>query len=233
MIPILLYHKVSPPKECNSLPHLNVKPETFKNHLHWLKDMGYHGIRLSDAVDIVKSGKKPDEKLIVLTFDDGYKNNFDYAFPIGKELGFPLTIFISTNFIGSSLSFGAQKGDQILNKEELITLVKEGSEIGSHTCSHPKLSEIDEESALKELIDSKNILSEIVRKEVGTLAYPKGSYNQNILKLAEKAGYKCACTTKKGNRFSINDLMKLPRVKIHEDTTKMRLRFRLSVFYNI
>ena len=95
-IPILLYHHLDPDKEESATV---LHPDTFRRHMQLLYDNGYHPVTFQELIGFVERGEPLPERPVVITFDDGYQSNYDYAFPVLQEYGFPATIFL----IGSSI----------------------------------------------------------------------------------------------------------------------------------
>ena len=108
-LPILSYHSVGP-KRKGFDEYLNVPPEMFEQHLQWLSRGGYNSIHLADWIAYRSHGKPLPAKPVVLTFDDGYRDSADYAFPLLKKYGFSATLFVVSKFIGGTNAWDAQFG---------------------------------------------------------------------------------------------------------------------------
>ena len=98
-IPVLCYHDVTPNNPNNN--ELLVNPEKFKEQLQYLKDNNYTPITLDELYDYLRNNKPIPEKPVVITIDDGYKGNYEYAYPLLKEFKFPATIFVISNYVGA------------------------------------------------------------------------------------------------------------------------------------
>jgi peptidoglycan/xylan/chitin deacetylase (PgdA/CDA1 family) len=128
---------------------------------------------------------------VALFFDDGWKNQYDEAFPILKEFGFKATFAVITDYIGLDReTFRAR-----MNLTELRELQNSGMEIASHTKTHPHILNLTHERLIDEILNSKKALTQL-GFNVKTFVYPYGEWNQTIIGYVKEAGYKCARTIK-------------------------------------
>lgn len=185
-LPILVYHIVRPsdPSDSVAVRSLAQTPEIFEAQMSHLKNAGYQVVRFSDLENILKDTTRRIPNPIILSFDDGWASQYTYAFPILKKYGYPATFFIFTNSIGHR---------NYISLENLREMMVAGMTIGSHSRSHPYLTEITNEVALKEEIaGSKNILEKTLGVPITEFAYPFGRYNPHIIELVKAAGYTSA-----------------------------------------
>lgn len=178
-IPVLCYHDVTPNNPDNN--ELLLSPEKFREQLQYLKDNDYAPLTLNEFYNYLKKSEPVPEKSVLITFDDGYKGNYEYAYPILKEFNFPATFFIISNFIGSP---------DFMTAEEIKEMSDNGIDIESHTAKHEDLSTLDEASQLETFKNSKEVLEEIIKEPIEFIAYPFGRHNPSTRIAAEKAGYK-------------------------------------------
>lgn len=216
-VPILFYHKISHPCPKAKIEDLYVTPEDFHNQMRYLKWRGYESIHLYKLVKGINLEEKLPKRPIVLTFDDGYEDNYTYAFPILKKFGFTATIFLITKDIGG-LSGWSDSEETI--KEPLLSWdkIKEMSDYGidfqSHTHTHPSLTELDEKRIKEELIVSKQTIEDELKKKVDFLCYPYGHFNSQIKQIVKETGYQGALTTKRGVVREGDDPYSLNRIGI-------------------
>lgn len=206
---ILVYHSIGEQIPEYNAPYLS--EVAFKKQMDFLYRHHYRVISLMDLVKLLREKKKIPPKTVVLTFDDGYRNNYTKVFSILKQYHFPATIFIITGALG---------------KNEFVTaqMIKEMSDsgliaIGAHTKSHPYLPSIkkDEKRLHDEIYGSKEVLEKILKKPVEAFCYPIGGYTPRIEKMVRSAGYKVAVTTlPRRHGFAHKDLFALKRIKITE-----------------
>ena len=191
-LPILVYHIVRPsyPSDSKAVRAIALTPKTFNAEMKYLRTAGYHIVHFGDLEAYFKTGTPLPSKPIILSFDDGWNDQFTYAFPILKAYGYTATFFVFTNAIG-------RRG--FLSWDELRQLLAAGMTIGDHTRSHPYLTDISSSAALWNEIDgSKKILEKHLGVSINEFAYPFGAYNNVIQMLVKKAGYASA----RGDYFS-------------------------------
>jgi peptidoglycan/xylan/chitin deacetylase (PgdA/CDA1 family) len=179
-IPVLMYHCIG--DNSSDAKELYVTPLEFKKQLKYLKDAGYTPIDFKQA-DNTKSIIRP----VIITFDDGYKDNYTNAYPLLKEFNFKATIFLISSAIGKKQCL------DISNIKEMRDLV----DFQGHSVTHPHLAEIELDKVDYELRESQKAIENITGKPVFVFAYPYGSYNQNVINIVKKY-YKYALTTNRG-----------------------------------
>ena len=210
---ILYYHKVDYYK--GGFKGSSIKPETFDKQMAMFYKKGYRTISLTELVKIIKNKKNFPEKVFVITFDDGYENNYTNAFPVLKKYGFTATIFLNAGAIGKFWKYPRSvQPEQHLSASQ-IKEMSEYLDFGSHTVNHPDLTKISENEILNELSESKKIIEKISKKTVVTFCYPFGSYNENVVMSVKKI-YEGACTTDAGLVSNKSNPYLLPRVELKE-----------------
>jgi peptidoglycan/xylan/chitin deacetylase (PgdA/CDA1 family) len=188
----LVYHQIALTTPEEDPFRLGVPPEIFNAQMRYLKDNGYSTVTLENYFDGVEITQQKLDKMIVLTFDDGFLNNYTNAFPILQQYGFSATIFIVTDFIGKSKTWDAFGQDPLMEWSHLKEMSRFGISFESHTCTHPDLTKISDEAILQEFLCSKGKIEDILGIHVRYLAYPFGKYNQRTIQLAEQVGFRSA-----------------------------------------
>lgn len=194
---------------------LVMKPEVFESHLKHLQSLGYTMVTVKELMSDIRQGRDVSKK-IALSFDDGYKNNHDYALPLMKKYNAKGTFHVINNRIGVS--------EMYMNEAEINNMLAAGMEIGSHTFSHNPLGDIDKiyydwETGVSKYDLEKRFPGLIVE----TMAYPNGSYNAEIKAKLQHFGYKQALT---GSLYLVDksmadkNPMETARVIIEDDGTK-------------
>lgn len=233
-IPILMYHKVNPDRKTGGLG-LRVRPKDFDWQMQYLYKNGYHTVSLEDVIDYWQHKKTLPPNPVVITFDDGYEDNYKYAYPILKKYHFTATIFVVVNSIGKTNFFDvrrhAQPVNRMLNWNEIKELDANGITIGAHTMNHPHLAKIKPYQAEKEIIESKKALEKVLGKPVLVFSYPYGSYNKTVEDFVKKAGFKVAVTTKQGINFSNADPYALRRIRIMGMYSHRKFVYELTKYY--
>lgn len=208
-LPILAYHRVvgEPPEQD---PAGNcVSAAIFERHLRWLADNSYTCIPLASVGRAFEAGGAMHEPLprrsVVLTFDDGYRDNYEVAWPLLKRYGFTATIFLVSDTIGGYNSFDSDlPGEPVpmLDWEQVREMQAAGITFGSHTCTHPSsLIGLDADRLRRELTGSKAALEEGLNEPVEHFSYPHDQLDHRVEAAVEAAGYKLACAGV-GSRFS-------------------------------
>ena len=206
-IPVLYYHKIDYPKKDAVYKGLYVTPKQFKMQVALLKFLGYDTVSPKDILSFVKGHKISVKKPLLITFDDGYENNYLNAYPVLKAAGFTSLIFISTGFIEKKNIVSDEREkvrEDFLNKSEIKDMFKDGFFIGSHGINHYYLDSLEEGVLLGELIASKAYLENILNAPVDFFSYPFGAYNPNVMRAVKKTGYLGAFTTARG-RVGVGD----------------------------
>lgn len=205
---ILCYHRINPWYDKDVL---TVEPEKFKKQINYFLSKKFEFINIEQYLSSYRKNKK-----IVITFDDGFRDNFLFAYEILQNLNIPFIIFLTVNFIGTEKLFSRYKDkekDRFLNWNEVIEMAENGVEFGSHSLNHPDLTKLKKEEKEKEIIDSKKIIEDKIGKEVKFFCYPYGFYDKKVIEVVEKAGYKGAVVNRRRNmeitRYS------MPRVGIY------------------
>lgn len=204
-MPILMYHHIrdfiNPNDKIGT--NLSVAPSKLAEQLDYIKSKGYETITFEDLT-VNKIPAKP----VILTFDDGYKNFYQNAFPELKKRNMKAVVFIITGDIG---------GGEYMTSSELKEISQYGIEIGDHTISHPDLTKISVDKAQKEIANSKSALETLTGKKVISFCYPSGKFNPEVENVVKNAGYIYATTTV-GGITSFNNLFELNRYRVNKDT---------------
>lgn len=176
-VPILMYHSISTVPE-GWPADLCVAPEVFEEHLRYLKAQGYRVVTVPQAMVLLKS-RQNVSKTVVLTFDDGYANNYSVAYPLLKKYDFAGNFYIIGKFTGHSFNQDGKK--EYMSFEQLQEMRRGGMEIGSHTMSHDPLAKIAPHYLPWEVYQPLNLVYEQLGFWMSGLAYPNGSYNEAVL----------------------------------------------------
>ncbi len=222
VVPIMMYHHVShaDPKRQDT-----VSPERFDWHMAYLKKHHFNVLPLNTLVQIIKQGKPLPRKSVVITFDDGYEDNFQYAFPALKKYDFPATIFVITDVINT---------EGYLSIAQMKEMLAQGIDIGSHTRRHAYLPGIIGKTLVEEIKESKDKLEQELDVTIVSFAYPNGGFTEEAKRLVQTSSYESACTTNRGyDRFN-HDVYELKRVRFSDQDDRLDyLWMKLSGFYNL
>jgi peptidoglycan/xylan/chitin deacetylase (PgdA/CDA1 family) len=227
-MPILMYHNIGYEKGS-----FFVSPENFIKQMEYIKKNGYEVVTFDELVGSIKDKKSLKRNKVVITFDDGYQDNFKYAYPILKKTGFPATVFLITDFMGKKFT---GEGKEFMNWDEVIAMSKNRISFGGHTKTHFYLGAIlDEKSAFEEIMGSKKLIEKKIGASVDYFCYPSGGFCQRAKELVAQAGYKGACTTNRGFAHFNSDVYELKRIKVTNSDMTRPFSFwaKLSGYYNI
>lgn len=213
---VLNYHKVD-----NKDISLSINISDFDKHMKWLKEKGYNSITPDELYEFVVNGAQLPDNPVLITFDDGYADNYRNAYPILKKYGFKGTIFVVTEFLG--------KYDNYLTWDQCQELVNDGFYIESHTANHKIMTKVSDEELMEELSTSRQKIKDKLGWEADYVAYPTGTYNLHIAQLVKEAGYKAAFTIKYDNVSRNSNVFALERVPIfHTMTTNKDFLDRIN-----
>jgi peptidoglycan/xylan/chitin deacetylase (PgdA/CDA1 family) len=203
--PILMYHCVIP--NADPANRMAVTDKAFARQMRFLREHHYNVLPLAELADLIRKKEKIPPRSIAVTFDDGYKDNYAYAFPVLKKYRIPATIFIIINDVGLPHK---------LNWQEIKEMQDSGLvAFGSHTLGPEPLVNIVSAAELRrQVFESKRILEERLGREVGIFSYPEGRFNYGIRKLVIEAGYKTAVATNPGRDYPDDDSFALKRMRI-------------------
>jgi peptidoglycan/xylan/chitin deacetylase (PgdA/CDA1 family) len=238
---VLCYHALSEDWPAT----LSTTPALLHWHLRRLLSRGYRPLGFTDTV-LASDGRRT----MAVTFDDAFRSVRTLGLPILQELGVPGTVFVPTDHVGGTPMRWPGIGDWTggpherelvgCTWEELAELADAGWEIGSHTCSHRRLTTLSEHEVRAELVDSKAECEDRLGKPCRSLAYPYGDHDARVARAARRAGYSAAATLP--GRFEAVDVMQYPRVFVSRADKRLRfagktaaltLRARQSALWNL
>ncbi|AEA33064.1 polysaccharide deacetylase family protein [Hippea maritima] len=211
---VLLYHRVDDRPTGTSLDKFSLPLSRFEWQISYLKKKGFISIT-PDEIDKIKEEKLYlKNNYVLITFDDGYKDNVDAA-RILKKYGMKGLFFISTSLIGKE-----HENAKMMDETDLKELVDLGMALGSHSHRHLKLSQLRKEEVKNEIMRSIDILSSY--QEIEDFAYPFGNFNDDVIdvlrELKIKRGYVIA---QKIYQPNIQPIFKIPRAIVRKDTNKI------------
>ena len=222
-VPILTYHSINYGKGSHF-----VTPENFTKQMEYIQKKGYKVITLDELVRSIKNKEPLKRNSVVITFDDGYKDNLEYAYPVLRKFGFPATIFLISGYIGNDKRF--------LNWDQARIMSKDNISFGAHTKTHFYLgSAKDEKVILDEVGGSKRRIEQEIGAPVDYFCYPTGGFNERVKEIVKDVGYQGACTTNRGQARFNSDVYELKRVKVTNSDAAKPLSFwvKLSGYYNL
>ncbi|MBN1899860.1 polysaccharide deacetylase family protein [Candidatus Sumerlaeota bacterium] len=230
-LPIIYYHSIKEPPEGieSKSKSTFLEPRRFERQIRVLKWLGYKSLHLDQFMECFDTKITPKTRSIVITFDDGWRDNYTSALPVLRKYDMTATIFVIAGMIGKwkTLS-GGETGNYIVNEEQIRELIRMGFDVQSHGMTHRRMTQLSDEEAMRELIESKRVLESITQKPVSYFCYPFGNFNIRIENLARKAGYRAAFSTIRGKIHNPDEAYCLKRIPVHHE--KGLLRFLSSLY---
>ena len=179
-IPVLMYHRIGPPDAASSL---TVAPESFSRQMDWLESRSFQFLSL-DEVSEQRGRTGIASRAVSISFDDGFRNNYELAFPVLIQKEKPAAVFIVVNWVGQK---------NFMSWPEVREIAKAGITIGSHSLSHRWLPRISDARELtSEIFDSKKKIEDEIGLEVRHFSYPVGGVDERVAALVREAGYRAA-----------------------------------------
>lgn len=237
-IPILMYHSISGDVEEHGSAyfHICTAPRVFREHVKLLSSSGYKTVGLGEAVSMLEAGNGATEKLVVLTFDDGYEDFYTEAFPILSEFGYSATVFLPTAYIGDSAR--RFNGRRCLTWNQVRELRDEGIEFGSHTVTHPQLHSVGPRQFRDELQESRWKIEGELAESVESFSYPYAFpetdrfFVRQLQGTLQEAGYKRGVSTIVGKAGPTDDRLFLKRLPANSDDDLQFFHAKLEGAYD-
>lgn len=238
-VPVIMYHRVIASESEAGIHGTYITAEKFRAHLQYLKDHGYQTVTFKD----LEGGKYKERfnkgnKWVILTFDDGYEDNYRVAFPLLKEFGAKAVIFLVSDCTYNVWDVEVeppQKPErklELMPEEQVKEMMAYGIEFGAHTLNHPRLSQIDPTEAKRQIVESKEHLEAHYNYPFTTFAYPYGDLSPEVKQMVKDAGFSFAVATDSGDITFDKDLFQIRRIGIFPGNSQHTFKRKVSGFYN-
>lgn len=236
---VLFYHRVNTHRfEALGLVsrEVTVPKDAFKAQMAYLAEHGFRTLTLAQA-EAMLAGEVPfDPKAVLITFDDGYRDNLDVAAPILAKHGFRATVFPVLNLIGKDnrpwpMSDPEPLG-QFMDDKDLRAWLAEGHDMGSHTLTHPILTHVDDETLVAELEQSRIGFESRFDRPCTAVAYPRGDVDARVVRAARQAGYRCGLTITSGSNPVGTDPFLVKRTEVSASDTNFIFRLKMNGTYD-
>ena len=213
--PILTYHSLD-----ESRSTISMVPSRFRRQMHYLKHHGFTTMTLLDFVESLETGEPFPKNVFILTFDDGFKNVYQIAFPILSEMDFTATIFLATDYIGKTAAWELGERDRqtggyhlpLLSWAEIGELHRHRFEFGSHGARHIHLTQLDSGIVCEDIEKSKWTIEDKLGSACQLFCYPYGECNASVRKIVKDRGFQGAVTTEFGRNKRSADPYALRRI---------------------
>jgi glycosyltransferase involved in cell wall biosynthesis/peptidoglycan/xylan/chitin deacetylase (PgdA/CDA1 family) len=214
-IPILMYHRIADSGPSALAPY-RTHPRDFEQQIRWLRRRGYYSVSIDQWTDAMRTNTPMPGRPIVFTFDDGYRDFADNAWPILDRHGFSALIFLVAGKVGGVADWDASYGvaAPLLDWDDVRKLASEGVDFGSHTLNHRILDAISADQIREECAGSRTLLEGKLGRPIAAFSYPWGIYNEGIRRIVCDSGYRV--TMAGHGRFSrlADDPFALPRLEV-------------------
>jgi peptidoglycan/xylan/chitin deacetylase (PgdA/CDA1 family) len=233
-LPCLLYHHVGPARP-GTHRSMTVTPSAFQRHIAWLKQHRFRSLSTADVVAWARDDRPLPPRGVLLTFDDGYGDLAEWAFPVLEAAGYGALVFVVTGLLGENNAWDASSGNaghRLLTADEIRSWTTRGIEAGAHTRTHPPLDRIPSDQAEHEIVGSKDDLEELIQAPVRAFAYPYGASGDDGRQIAA-ANFSVAFNDADGpnragcDRFWMNRSIVQP----HDTGVDLRMRIRFGRSY--
>ena len=233
-VPMLMYHRVAEPPSDTRHPEIFVSPRRFAEQLAALRALGCTVLPLSAYVAYRRGERDLPPRPVVLTFDDGYLDNYEHAFPLLREFDCGATIFLVSSLVGGTNVWDPEEPRApLLHCGHVREMQRAGVDFQSHTRTHARLTALGPSCALAELRDSRDALEQMLGARVESVAYPWGAHDDAVCRVAEDAGYDAGVIVRRRTNFDDTPRFALRRIGVWGSTSVgrltwdlMRLRFR-------
>jgi peptidoglycan/xylan/chitin deacetylase (PgdA/CDA1 family) len=222
---VVYYHRIDDEQHRSC-----VAPAAFAEQMAFLKDEGFAILRLS-AVRAHLDEKRPfPERSVIVTFDDGFADNYTQAFPVLCREAIPATIFLAAGFMdGDDLpAIRDRSGIKPLRWSEVREMARHGVEFGAHTISHRSLTALDDTELAQEIQGSRALIAEHGGVDSNTFCYPRGHFDERVKAAVRSAGFRLACTTMPGCVTADTHPFSLRRTFIARDDTLRDFKHKLD-----
>jgi peptidoglycan/xylan/chitin deacetylase (PgdA/CDA1 family) len=216
-ISILMYHQVGDFAPMRAHRSTYCHYERFAAQMAHLRRFDYRVLRLDDALTMLRGERPIPPRAVVITFDDGYENFHEYAYPVLQRHGFPAIVYLLAGYIGKNAEWFASDGRDtppLMSADRIRALRRAGIDFGSHGVNHLKLAQIDRTRMRDEVYQSKAMLEDLLGEEMRHFCYPYGDHDAEVVEAARSAGYASGATCVRGAARPGEDLLQLPRKAI-------------------
>ncbi|WP_375056356.1 polysaccharide deacetylase family protein [Zobellella sp. DQSA1] len=223
-VPIVMYHRFIRDDREKGVHGTYLHVNMLEKHFKLLKRLGYETLTFADLAERgLASRLEPDKKYIIITVDDGYRDNYELLFPLLKKYGFKAVIYLVTgerfNRWDVEQPDNPEKRVELMTPEQIREMADSGLvEFGGHTLTHPHLDTLTKEEQRREIADNKAQLEGLLGRPLVSFAYPFGSHNEDSKALAEEQGYPFAVATNSGPLAMHEDPYQIRRIAIFPRT---------------
>lgn len=231
-INILMYHQIGKFEPMKTHRATYCDHRRFASQMALLARFGYSVLSMDDVLACLRGDRPTPAKAVALTFDDGYENFYDYAWPVLQRYGFPAMVYLISGKLGQASSWFAADGRDtppLMGRARILELRRAGVDFGSHSVGHLKLARQSDARIREEVGRSKAELEDLLGEPVDHFCYPYGSYDLRTIDAVADAGYRSATTCVRAPATATHDPLALPRKAISHGDNLFGFLWRLHV----
>jgi len=229
-IKVLMYHRIVDDASLAQRHWTCLHVDNLAQQLRMLDRCGFTTITFDDYRLSLSGELNLPRKPVIVSFDDGFLDTYRLAFPLLRELGMKAVVFVVAGKNVRSNIWDRHRGvppAPLLEPGHIAEMSREGIEIGSHSLSHPRLTDLPDDEAWKELSHSKLLLEILIGSAINSISYPYGLVNERIKSMAHDAGYTIGCGVSSGPVRFGDDLLEVRRIAIRNTTGPVGFGLRL------
>jgi len=227
---VLYYHRVE-----DEAHRSCVRPAAFAEQMAHLRREGFALLSLRTVREHLDAHRPFPDRAVVVTFDDGFADNYHNAFPVLQKESIPMTLFLTAAFIGTGELpvIRDRSGVAPLDWPQVNEMARHGIDLGAHTLTHPNLTTLDDEALWREIAESRDRIEQRTSTRVRSFCYPRGDFDARVKGVVREAGYELACTTMEGCVTPDTHPFSLRRTFIANDDTLRDFRRKLEGSFDL
>jgi peptidoglycan/xylan/chitin deacetylase (PgdA/CDA1 family)/GT2 family glycosyltransferase len=227
-VPVLMYHAFSTDGERQRYV---LRRRSFARQMLLLRALRYRVLDFEQLAASLREGRSLPRRAVAITIDDGYRDNFEIAYPILRRHNFTATLFLVSRRLGARADWGsdggATDGRPLLSLDQVREMRSGGLAIGAHSRTHPSLPALTDAEVLEEVAGSGRDLEEALGEPVATFAYPYGEHDERAVAAARRAPFDGACTTFPRHARFGDDPLRVPRIEVWGTDSTLRFLRKL------
>lgn len=216
-IPVLMYHSIGPVPVSSRRRSIFVPAAVFVRQMALLARLGYRGLSMGEAMPYLRGERASDGKVCAITFDDGFADTVETALPILRRYGHRATCYAVSDRLGGINAWSADTlgvTSPLASAAQLRQWLDAGMELGAHTRTHARLTQLDDARLADEVGGGKRSLEDRFGVAVGQFCYPWGAHDDRVVAATRAAGFEAATTTVRGRARAGVDPLRVPRVHV-------------------
>lgn len=217
IVPVLMYHSIAPVPTGSRRRSIFVAARTFERQMALLSRLGYRAVGIGEAQQRLRAGQDDGSKLCAITFDDGFMDNVTTALPILQRHGHKATCYVVSDRLGQTNHWSADVlgvTSPLMDAGAVREWIAGGMELGAHTRTHARLTQLDDVTLRDEVVGGKHALEDRFGVRVGEFCYPWGAHDDRVVAVVREAGFDGATTIVRGRARPGVDPFRVPRVHV-------------------